>query len=698
MNVFELAATLTLDTKDYDKGLKESKKSGSSFASKLGGGLKSAAKIGTAAIGAVAGATAVLGKVFYNNANQAADYGDKVDKMSQKIGISAEAYQKWDYVMQRAGGSVDSLKMGMKTLSIQAEKNSASFQRLGISQEKVKNLSQEQLFEETIKGLSSLEAGTERTKLATQLLGRAGADLGPLLNGGSKAIEEQMKIAENYGMIMSDKAVKASANFKDSLTTLSMTAKGLKNRLMGEFLPSLTLVTDGLAKLFTGDISGSETVSKGISDIIGKVSDLLPKVLEIGSRVIGSLVKSVLDNAPSLIRTFANLITDLIPRAVKLISTAVPTILEGIIGAVNEIGKQLGELLPELIPQLVETILSVLNSALSNVDSLIETAMNIVNGLIAGLLQAIPVFAEKLPSIIGGFISAVLDSLPLLIQGVIQLFNGIVAALPEIITSLISAIPSIITSVISALTGALPQLIQGVVQLVLALVENLPTIILALIEAIPTIIESIIDGFIGNIDKLVEGAIQLVIELVKHLPEIILGLIKAIPSIIVSIVKAFSKGVSKFFEIGVNLIKGLWDGIVSVGKWLWDKISGFFGGIVDGIKDFFGIHSPARLFRDQIGKMLALGVGVGFTDEMPNVIRDMENALPDSLSTDLGLDMYDSFSGVPIAGSSQQSTVINNEVVINSPQFNSEQDMNDLVDKINTSLGQLFAAKDVAYG
>lgn len=698
MNVFDLAATLTLDTKDYDKGLKESKKSGSSFASKLGGGLKSAAKIGTAAIGAVAGATAVLGKVFYNNANQVADYGDKVDKMSQKIGISAEAYQKWDYVMQRAGGSVDSLKMGMKTLSIQAEKNSASFQRLGISQEKVKNLSQEQLFEETIKGLSSLEAGTERTKLATQLLGRAGADLGPLLNGGSKAIEEQMKIAEDYGMIMSDKAVKASANFKDSLTTLSMTAKGLKNRLMGEFLPSLTLVTDGLAKLFTGDISGSETVSKGISDIIGKVSDLLPKVLEIGSRVIGSLVKSVLDNAPSLIRTFANLITDLIPRAVKLISTAVPTILEGIIGAVNELGKQLGELLPELIPQLVETILSVLNSALSNVDSLIETAMNIVNGLIAGLLQAIPVFAEKLPSIIGGFISAVLDSLPLLIQGVIQLFNGIVAALPEIITSLIEAIPNIITSVIDAVIGALPQLIQGVVQLVLALVENLPTIILALIEAIPTIIESIIDGFIGNIDKLVEGAIQLVIELVKHLPEIILGLIKAIPSIIVSIVKAFSKGVSKFFEIGVNLIKGLWDGIVSVGKWLWDKISGFFGGIVDGIKDFFGIHSPSTLFKNAIGKQLALGVGLGFTDEMPNVIRDMENALPDSLSTDLGLDMYDSFSGVPIAGSSQQSTVVNNEVVINSPQFNSEQDMNDLVDKINTSLGQLFAAKDVAYG
>lgn len=698
MNVFELAATLTLDTKDYDKGLKESKKSGSSFASKLGGGLKSAAKIGTAAIGAVAGATAVLGKVFYNNANQVADYGDKVDKMSQKIGISAEAYQKWDYVMQRAGGSVDSLKMGMKTLSIQAEKNSASFQRLGISQEKVKNLSQEQLFEETIKGLSSLEAGTERTKLATQLLGRAGADLGPLLNGGSKAIEEQMKIAEDYGMIMSDKAVKASANFKDSLTTLSMTAKGLKNRLMGEFLPSLTLVTDGLAKLFTGDISGAETVSKGISDIIGKVSDLLPKVLEIGSRVIGSLVKSVLDNAPSLIRTFANLITDLIPRAVKLISTAVPTILEGIIGAVNEIGKQLGELLPELIPQLVETILSVLNSALSNVDSLIETAMNIVNGLIAGLLQAIPVFAEKLPSIIGGFISAVLDSLPLLIQGVIQLFNGIVAALPEIITSLIEAIPNIITSVIDAVIGALPQLIQGVVQLVLALVENLPTIILALIEAIPTIIESIIDGFIGNIDKLVEGAIQLVIELVKHLPEIILGLIKAIPSIIVSIVKAFSKGVSKFFEIGVNLIKGLWDGIVSVGKWLWDKISGFFGGIVDGIKDFFGIHSPSTLFKNAIGKQLALGVGLGFTDEMPNVIRDMENALPDSLSTDLGFDMDDSFNGVPIAGSSQQSTVINNEVVINSPQFNSEQDMNDLVDKINTSLGQLFAAKDVAYG
>ena len=80
-------------------------------------------------------------------------------------------------------------------------------------------------------------------------------------------------------------------------------------------------------------------------------------------------------------------------------------------------------------------------------------------------------------------------------------------------------------------------------------------------------------------------------------------------------------------KTGLNLIKGLWNGIKDAGKWLWDKISEFFGGIVDKIKDFFGIHSPSRLFRDEIGKMMAKGIGVGFEDEFDDVKDDIEDSL-----------------------------------------------------------------------
>ena len=89
----------------------------------------------------------------------------------------------------------------------------------------------------------------------------------------------------------------------------------------------------------------------------------------------------------------------------------------------------------------------------------------------------------------------------------------------------------------------------------------------------------------------------------------------------------------KIADAGKQLIQGLWEGISNAKDWLFDKIGGFFDGVVDNIKDFFGIHSPSALFRDEIGKYLAEGIGIGFTDEMENVSKDMQDALPTDFDT-----------------------------------------------------------------
>lgn len=437
MDLFDLMAKITLDTSEYEKGLDDSEKKADGFGSKLGSAVKKGSALAVAGITAVATGATVMGKKLYDSANATADYGDKVDKMSQKIGISAESYQKWDYVMQRAGTSVDNLKMGMKTLSQQAEANSDSFQKLGISQEEVKNLSQEDLFEKTVKGLANMEAGTERTALATELLGRAGADLGPLLNEGSDAIEEQMEIAEKYGMVMSDKTVKASAEFKDSLTTLSMTFQGLKNRMMGEFLPSLTSVTDGLAKLFTGDKSGLEDIENGISGIGSKLKEILPTMLEIGVSILESLATSII------------------------------------------------EALPDLVPVAVDVILSLVDFLVDNVDLLMEAAVQIVLALGTGLIQRAP-----------------------------------------------------------DLVGAALKLIGSAVKAIL------------------------------NFD---------------------------------------------WKSVGTNMIKGIAKGVTNAKKMLVEAVKKVGGWALDGIKKLLGIASPSKVFRDQVGKNMALGLAEGFEDNMPDL-------------------------------------------------------------------------------
>lgn len=91
-----------------------------------------------------------------------------------------------------------------------------------------------------------------------------------------------------------------------------------------------------------------------------------------------------------------------------------------------------------------------------------------------------------------------------------------------------------------------------------------------------------------------------------------------------NIINAVKNLPSQMASIGKNIVQGVWNGITGMGSWLSSKVSSFFSGIVDGAKKALGIHSPSRVFRDQVGKYMAQGVGVGFEDETKNVERSME--------------------------------------------------------------------------
>ena len=157
--------------------------------------------------------------------------------------------------------------------------------------------------------------------------------MAPLFNQGSEAIEEQMEIAEKYGMVMPEEAVKASAAFEDSMTTMQMTAQGLKNRLLGEFLPSMTQITDGLALMFTGDMSGLDDITEGIKGFVSKIGEMVPQILETGGTLIASLAKGMVKKIPDLLASAGDMIMKLfgyiekkLPQAEKAIGTLITKI------------------------------------------------------------------------------------------------------------------------------------------------------------------------------------------------------------------------------------------------------------------------------------------------------------------------------------------------------------------------------------
>lgn len=460
MDLFDLVAKITLDSSEYENGIKQSQTSASSW----GTTMVKAGKIATAAVAATSAAIVALGVGLTKSVNSVADYGDKVDKMSQKIGISSDAYQKWDYVMRRAGTNVDFLKMGMKTLSKQAEANSSAFQKLGISQEEVANLSQEELFEKTIKGLADMEAGTERTTLATELLGRAGADLGPLLNEGSEAIEEQMEIAEKYGMVMPEATVKASAAFKDSVTTMQMTMTGLKNRMMGEFLPAFTQVTDGLALLFTGDMSGMDDIEKGLDGIIGKINQMLPKVMEIGGEIIQTIAMSIIEDLPELTTSAV----DIIVKIAQSIISNLPMIVNSATMILTSLVQGISTNLPTLVPVMVEAVVTMVTTLAENAPLLVDAAIALIEGLAEGLIAALPILIKSIPKIVVKIVSALISGAGKLLSAGITLMGnlakGVVrgfASIPSKIIALAKKIPTAIKNGVGNLASIGRNMIEG---------------------------------------------------------------------------------------------------------------------------------------------------------------------------------------------------------------------------------------------
>lgn len=460
MDLFDLVAKITLDSSEYENGIKQSQNSALSW----GGAMAKAGKVATTAVAVTSAAIVGLGVGLTKSVDSVADYGDKVDKMSQKIGISSDAYQKWDYVMRRAGTNVDFLKMGMKTLSKQAEANSSAFQKLGISQEEVANLSQEELFEKTIKGLADMEAGTERTALATELLGRAGADLGPLLNEGSEAIEEQMEIAEKYGMVMPEATVKASAAFKDSVTTMQMTMTGLKNRMMGEFLPAFTQVTDGLALLFTGDMSGMDDIEKGLDGIIGKINQMLPKVMEIGGEIIQTIAMSIIEDLPELTTSAV----DIIVKIAQSIISNLPMIVNSATMILTSLVQGISKNLPTLVPVMVEAVVTMVTTLAENAPMLVDAAIALIEGLAEGLIKALPILIKNAPKIIIKLASAILRGAGKLLSAGVSLMgklaSGIIrgfASIPGKVISLARKIPTAIKNGIGNLANIGRNMIEG---------------------------------------------------------------------------------------------------------------------------------------------------------------------------------------------------------------------------------------------
>ncbi|MBQ1381814.1 MAG: phage tail protein, partial [Ruminococcus sp.] len=265
---------------------KETEQAGDQF-QKVGEVLKTVGKAMAAAAAAIGAGAVAAGKKIWDMANDTAAAGDTVDKMSQKLGLSAKAYQEWDYVLSQSGADIESMGAGFKSLTNLVDKATsgndaaaASFQKLGISTKDLKDMSREDIFALTVKRMQEMGDTTERAALANTIFGKSGQGLAPLLNQTAEATQDLMDKANELGFVMSDEAVDASVKFTDSMDTLKRTFEGVKNSITSELLPGLTSITDGLTLLLTGSDGAKDKIKSGANEIVTAIKKAIPQATE----------------------------------------------------------------------------------------------------------------------------------------------------------------------------------------------------------------------------------------------------------------------------------------------------------------------------------------------------------------------------------------------------------------------------------
>lgn len=382
----------------------------------------------------------------------AAEYGDTIDKMSQKMGMSSDAYQEWDFVLQHCGASIESLKPAMKTLATAAESGSDAFAQLGISQEKIAGMSQEQLFDATIAGLQNVTDETQRTYLAGKLLGRGATELGPLLNTSADDVADMRAQVHDLGGVMGSDAVKAAAAYQDSLQNMQYAFSGLKNNISGELLPTLTLIMDGVTKMLTG---GGDEVAAAVGDLVvslsGQLTAQAPRMMPVALTFIAALVTGLLSALPDLTGTSVELVGALLLGIAEQLPGIMTAAMSALLGIVDKITS------PESITLLIQAAMQLMLALARGLIAAIPQLIDAVPGIITNLVES---FYAMLPEIIGVGIEIVIA----LASGLVSNAGHIIAAVPRLLETIVRGFLAAVKSYWNIGKSIVDGIRQGIVE------------------------------------------------------------------------------------------------------------------------------------------------------------------------------------------------------------------------------------------
>lgn len=315
-------------------------------------------------------------------------------------------------------------------------------------------------------------------------------------------------------------------------------------------------------------------------------------------------------------------LVDSVSTVIKNVGPRIAQIITGITAALPQLFSSLGSTLPALVMQILPPVLG----ALGQLGTML-------------LASATTWISTSLPQLLAQFQSWATSSLPSFLQTgltmITSLLQGIVQALPQIASTAVT----VLTTLLDGLSGQLPQLIpigiNAVLNLVQGIFDNLPRIIdsglklilglaQGLINALPDLvgkapilIGQLVGGIISSLPQILQAGVQLLVALANGFISSVPRLIGAIPGMVGQIMRGFTS--VNWGSVGLNIIAGIASGIAGAAGRLVTAAVNAATNALNWVKRKLGIHSPSRVFRDQVGEMIGEGMAVGIDESASKV-------------------------------------------------------------------------------
>lgn len=553
-----LKASLLIDTSKAEAALNGVK-------GKLQGFGKTVGSIGKAVGVAGAAITGAAGAAFKFVDNYT-KMADGIDEGSQRIGLSTKAYQEWDHILKMSGTSIDQLEVGSKklTLSMAAaqeggESQIATFQRLGVEYKNQDGSlkSMTDVLPNVIKALAAQTNETERNAMATELLGKSGMALIPVFNMGEEAINKEIKALNESGAVMSGPAIAAGVNFQDMMSRLQATLNGVFANLAVDLIPCIEDLIKALMPLLPVIVD----LIKSIMPMVKQVMPLIIDIVKMLVPMIGDLLDALMPIIPvffDIIKALLPIVKELLPLLVWLLKDVVCPILKLVAGLIEKV----------LVPALMWII--------TTVKKVVET----VAQYFTNFYQSHKETFEK----IGAVFKAVWDAVVLIFQGVWKVISGIW-----------DTFKALFKGDWEGVWNGIKKIFSGVWDMIVGQFKYYWETIKGTFTIVGGAIKDAVSGWITKVGTSLKTWASNIPTFFSNLPE-------------------------KMKEIGINLVKGIWNGITAMAGWIADLVSNFVQEkIVNPIKQFLKIGSPS-LLMDEIGRWMVLGLAEGMQKTAP--LRD----------------------------------------------------------------------------